>query len=157
MVLETIEQDNYNCKYGDQKPTNKKFRRPPSDSLSSEEQIAYTHPARQRKRTEMGKKKIPNRNCHFCCTLNWSLEHICPARRAQCNNCKKTGQFAKVCKSKTFNRIQKESASDSHTKPWPEMIIFNPSTAALTGLISTKQYYWPRDSQKNSTLTPALQ
>ena len=44
-VLETIEQHNYNRTYGDKK-SNKKHRRPPSDSSSSGEQIAYTRPAR---------------------------------------------------------------------------------------------------------------
>ena len=104
-VLETIEQDSYNRKYGDKKP-NKKHRRPPSDSSSSEEQVAYTRPARVRKTTDNGKNKIANRNCRFCSKPNWSLGHICPARKAQCNNCKKMGHFAKVCKSKTVSRIK---------------------------------------------------
>ena len=52
MVLETIEQDNYNRKYGDKKPNKKKHRKLPSDSSSSGEQVAYTHPARKRKKTE---------------------------------------------------------------------------------------------------------
>ena len=120
MVLETIEQDNYNRKYGDKKP-NKKHRKHPSDSSSSEEQVAYTHPARKRKITEIGKKKLSNRNCHFCGKPNWSLEHICPARRAQCNNCKQMGHLAKVCKSKTVNRIQKEPSTDCNTESWPDI------------------------------------
>ena len=120
MVLETIQQDNYNCKYGDKK-TNKKHRKPSGDSSSSEEQVANTYPARKRKITETGKKKLSNRNCHFCGKPNWSLEHICPARRALCNNCRKMGHFAKVCKSKTVSRIQKEPTTDSSTKTWPEI------------------------------------
>ena len=120
MVLETIGQDNYNRKYGDKK-TNKKRRKLKLESSSSEEQVAHTHPTRKRKIAEMGKKKLPNRNCHFCGKPNWSLEHICPARRSQCNNCKKMGHFAKVCKSKTVNRIQKESSTDSNTESWPEI------------------------------------
>ena len=120
MVLETIEQDNYNRKYGDKKP-NKKHRKLPSDSSSSEEQVAHTQPARKRKMTEIGKKKLSNRNCHFCSKPNWSLEHICPARRAQCNNCKKLGHFAKMCKSKTVSRIQKDPSTDSNTESWPEV------------------------------------
>ena len=120
MVLETIEQDNYTRKYGDKK-TNKKHRKPPSDSSSSEEQVAYTHPARKRKITETGNKKLSNRNCHFCGKPNWSLEHICPAPRAQCNNCKKMGHFAEVCKSKTVSRIQKEPTTESSTESWPEI------------------------------------
>ena len=120
MVLETIEQDNYILKYGDKK-TNKKHRNLQLESSSSEEQVAHTHPARKRKVAEMGKKKMPNRNCHFCGKPNWSLEHICPARRAQCNNCRKMGHFAKVCKSKTVNGIQKEPSTDSNTESWPEI------------------------------------
>ena len=120
MVLETIEQDNYTRKYGDKK-TNKKHRKPPSDSSSSEEQVAYTHPARKRNITETGNKKLSNRNCHFCGKPNWSLEHICRARRAQCNNCKKMGHFAEVCKSKTVSRIQKETTTESSTESWPEI------------------------------------
>ena len=118
-VLETIEQDNYNRKYGDKKP-NKKHRKLPSDSSASEEQVAHTQPARKRKMTEIGKKKLSNCNCHFCGKPNWSLEHICPARRAQCNNCKKMGHFAKVFKSKTV-RIQKEPSTDSNKESWPEV------------------------------------
>ena len=69
----------------------------------------------------MGKKKLSNRNCHFCGKPNWSLEHICSARRAQRNNCKKMGHFAEVCKSKTVSRIQKEPTTDSNTESWPEI------------------------------------
>ena len=120
MVLETIEQDNYNRKYGDKK-TNKKHRKLQLESSSSEEQVAHTHSAQKLKVAEMGTKKMSNRNCHFCGKPNWSLEHICQARRAQCNNCKKMGHFAKVCKSKTVNRIQKEPSTDSNTESWPEI------------------------------------
>ena len=80
-----------------------------------------TQPIRKQKTTETWKKKISNRNCRFCGKPNWSMEHICPARRAQCNNCKKMGHFAKVCKSKTVSRIQKEPSTDSDTESWPEI------------------------------------
>ena len=49
------------------------------------------------------------------------MEHVCPARKAQCNNCKKMGHFAKVCKSKTVSRIKEVASSDSSTEPWPEI------------------------------------
>ena len=120
MVLETIEQDNYNRKYRDEK-TNKKHRKLKLERSSSEEQVARTHPTRKRKIAEMGKKKLPNRNCHFCGKPNWSLEHICPLQRSQCNNCKKMGHFAKVFKAKTVNQIQNEPSTDSNTESWPEI------------------------------------
>ena len=47
MVLETIEQDKNNRKYGDKK-TNKKHRKLKLDSSSSEEQVTQTHPTRKR-------------------------------------------------------------------------------------------------------------
>ena len=119
-VLEAIEQDNSNRKNGDKK-SNKKHPRLPSDSSSDEEQIAYTHPAPKRKRTDTGKNKISNRNCLFCGKPNWSLEHICPARKAESNNCKKMAHFAKVCKSKTVSLIKRNSTSDSQTESWPEL------------------------------------
>ena len=129
MVLETIEQDNYNRKYGDKKP-NKKHRKLPSDSSSSEEQVAYTHPAQKRKIKEIGMKKLSNRNCYFCSKPNWSLEHICPARRAQCTNCKKVGHFAKVCKSKTVNRSRKNHQRTATPNHGQKSTISNPSTAS---------------------------
>ena len=120
MVLETTEQDNDNRKYGDKK-ANKRPRKVKLESSSSEEQVAHTQPIRKQKTAETWKKKMPNRNCRFCGKPNWSMEHICPARRAQCNNCKKMGHFAKVCKSKTVSRIQKEPSTDSDTESWPEI------------------------------------
>ena len=120
MVLESIEQDNYNRKNEEKKP-NKKHLKLPSDSSSREEQIDHTHPPRKRKTIDTGKKKISNRNCRFCVKPNWSLEHNCPARRAQCNNCKKTGHFAKVCETKIVSRIQEKPTTDSNTESWPEI------------------------------------
>ena len=49
------------------------------------------------------------------------MEHICPARKAQCNNCKKMGHFTKVYKSKTVSRIKEVVSADSSTEPWPEI------------------------------------
>ena len=120
MVPETIEQDNYNRKYGDKK-ANKRPRKVKLESSSSEEQVAHTQPIRKQNTAETWKKKMPNRNCRVCGKPNWSMEHICPARRTQCNNCKKMGHFAKVCKSKTVSRIQKEPPTDSDTESWPEI------------------------------------
>ena len=90
LVLETIELDNYNRKYEDKKPRNKKKPRKGSTNSSSEdEQFGHTNQARKLKPTFNEKKKFSNRNCRFCGKPNWSLEHICSARRSQCNNCKK--------------------------------------------------------------------
>ena len=119
-VLETIELNNYNGKYGDKKQ-NKKPRRISSGSSSSGKQVAFIKPPRKRRRFNPDKKKSLTWSCHFCGKLNWTPEHICPARKSQCNICKKTGHFARVCKCKSVNRIQEENETGSDSKSWPEV------------------------------------
>ena len=114
LVLETIELDNYNRKYGDKKPKTKKAEKDSTSSSTDTELIGHTNQFND-------KRKLSNKNCRFCGKPNWSMEHICPARRAQCNNCKKMGHFAKVCKSKTVSRIAEAASSDSNTEPWPQV------------------------------------
>ena len=123
LVLNTIELqlDTYNRKYGDKKPKNKKTRKDSSNSSKFTELIGHTNQPQKRKTNFNEKKKFPNRDCRFCGKPNWSMEHICPARKAQCNNCKKMGHFAKVCKSETVSRIKEATSSDTSTEPWPEI------------------------------------
>ena len=120
LILETIELDNYNRKYGGKQTTSKRQRKNSSESTSDEEQVGYTKPATKKKATFTAKKKNTERNCHFCGKSNWTPDHICPARKAKCNNCKKSGHFAKVCRSRTVNRIQEEDTG-SNTESWPEI------------------------------------
>ena len=94
LILETIELDNYNRKYGDRQNKTKRQRRNFSGSTSGDEQVEYTKPATKKKATFTGKKKTTERNCLFCGKASWTPEHICPARKAKCNNCKKSRNFA---------------------------------------------------------------
>ena len=119
LILETIEPDNYNRKYGDKQTTSKRQRKNSSESTSDEEQVGYTKPATKKKATFMAKKNT-ERNCHFCGKSNWTPDYICPERKAKCNNCKKSGHFAKVCRSRTVNRIQEENTG-SNTESWREI------------------------------------
>ena len=72
---------------------------------------------RKKKATFAGKNKITERNFHFW--ANWTPDHICRTRKVNCKNCKKSGHFAKVCQSKTVNRIHEEDTG-SNTESWPE-------------------------------------
>ena len=87
LVLDTIELDNYNRKYGDKKPKYKKARKDSSSSSTSTELVGHTNQSRKHKTNFNEKKKFSNRNCRVCRKRNWSLDHNCPARKAQCNNC----------------------------------------------------------------------
>ena len=120
LILETIELDNYNRKYGDKQNKTKRQSRNSSESTSENEQVGYTKPVIKKKATFMDKKKTTERNCHFCGKANGTPEHVCPARKAKCNNCKKSGHFSKVCRTKAVNRIQEEDTG-SNTESWPEI------------------------------------
>ena len=120
LILETIELGNYNRKYGDKQSKTKRQGRNSSESTSKDEQVGYTKPATKKKAAFTGKKKTTERNCHFCGKANWTPEHICPARKAKCNNCKKSGHFAKVCRTKAVNRVQEEDTGNN-TEFWPKI------------------------------------
>ena len=77
LILETIELDNYNRKYGNKQNKTKRQRRNSSESTSEDEQVGYTKPGTKKKATFTGKKKTTERNCHFCGKANWTPEHIC--------------------------------------------------------------------------------
>ena len=121
LVLENIEIVNYNGKYGNRR-SNHNRRKQSSDSSSDGEQIAYTKQIRKMRTNDTGKKNQSGRSCHVWGKLNWTLEHSCSARKAQCNNYKIMGHFAKVCRSKTVNHIrEEEEETDSDTERWPEI------------------------------------
>ena len=121
LVLDTKELDNCNRKYGDKKQKHKKARKDSSSSSTSTNLVGHTNHSRKHRTNFNEKKKFSNRNCRFCGKTNWSLEQNCPARKAQCHNCKKMGHFANVCKSKTVSRVKEVTSSDNNTEPWPEI------------------------------------
>ena len=119
LVLETIEIDNYNRKYGDTKPRNKKPKK--TQQTVHRETNRLDTPIKHRTKNQLLTKREKYSNCRFGGKPNWTLEHICPALRSQSNNCKKMGHFAKVCKSKTVNRIREAPSSGIKTESWPKI------------------------------------
>ena len=154
LVLDTIELDNYNRKYGNKEQKYKKPRKDSSSSSTSTELIGHTNQSRKHKTIFNEKKKFSNQNCRFCRKPNWSLEQICPARKAQCNNCKKMGHFAKVCKSKTVSRVKEATSSDNNTEPWTEIDHIQ-SLSGVNRVDFYKAILLVQASQKNLSLIPA--
>ena len=120
MVLETIELDNYNRKYGEK---NRRTENKGKHHLTvpQTENSSPTQTNAEEKTKEAVKSIQNTRKCPICGKPKWAMEHSFPARKAQCNNCKRTGHFAKVCQSRTVNRIQKEKETGSNTEPCPEV------------------------------------
>ena len=94
LVLETIELDNCKRRFGDRCTKSKRLRNNSSDSSSEEEQVGHTKQMPRRKTTFTKRKKTSDRTCHFCGKANWTPDYIRPARKSQCNNCKRTGHLA---------------------------------------------------------------
>ena len=87
LILETIESDNYNRNYGDKQTKSKRQQKNSPESTSEDQKVGYTKPGPKKKALFTNKKKIPDRNCHFCGKSNWMPDHTCPARKAKRNNC----------------------------------------------------------------------
>ena len=65
LVLETVELNKHNCKYGDRCTKSKRLRKNSSDSSSEEEQVGRTKQMPRRKTTFTNKKKTSDRTCPF--------------------------------------------------------------------------------------------
>jgi transposase InsO family protein len=54
--------------------------------------------------------------CHWCGSTKRHDKSECPAKNSECHNCKKTGHYAKVCKSK-FGKSVNEVIADGGVSP----------------------------------------
>ena len=111
LILETIELDNYNSKYGDKQSKTKSQRRNSSESTSEDEQVGYTKPATKKKATV--RRKLP-RETAISAERPIGRPNI-PARDEKLN-----ATIAKVCRTNAVNRIQEEDIG-SNTESWPEI------------------------------------
>ena len=59
---------------------------------------------------EIASMKYKQKQCSFCGNSWHDNLKNCPALNSKCESCKKTGHWAKVCKSKRFNNFTKNSA-----------------------------------------------
>ena len=63
------------------------------------------------------KKKLNNKKpCRFCNAPNWSPTHKCPALEQTCNNCGKTGHFARTYRQKNHkNKLRNVTETENLT------------------------------------------
>lgn len=50
------------------------------------------------------------RRCSRCGTTKQHASHTCPAKQSTCNNCKKIGHWAAICRKKNIHAVNKEDS-----------------------------------------------
>ena len=90
----------------------------------------------QQRRPQQQRNQGQHNPCRRC-GAPFSLEHlqICPAKKAQCNNCKQVGHFAKVCRSSrpTWNTNQQQPILNNPPARRVRNIRQQDSTSSITG------------------------
>ena len=77
--------------------------------------------------TQTQRRAITPNPCRRC-GIQFSIEllQVCPAKKVQCNLCKKIGHYSKVCKSAKFmwqtQQIKPQTTSPPHTFPQTERV-----------------------------------
>ena len=65
-----------------------------------------------KRRPENQRYKQRDNRCGQCGAPNWTRQHICPAKMAECRNCKRRGHYEKMCRStKRVEYIEKTTSS----------------------------------------------
>ena len=67
-----------------------------------------------KKRPEYQKQKPEDNRCGQCGAPNWSRQHTCPAKTAECRNCKRRGLYEKMCRS--MKRVKHVDRTTSSTE-----------------------------------------
>ena len=90
----------------------------------------------QQRRPQQQRNQGQHNPCRRC-GAPFSLEHlqICPAKKAQCNYCKRVGHFAKVCRSSkpTWNMNQQQPIPNNPPTRRVRNIRQQDSTSSITG------------------------
>ena len=91
-----------------------------NDSMIKQEPIGRIKDRKnERKRDKADKREGFKKGVCIRCGDKWTKSHMekCPAKSKKCNNCKKEGHLAKMCKSEHkkshIRRVEEEESSDS--------------------------------------------
>ena len=71
-----------------------------------------TEQDKSKRRPENQRYKQRDNRCGQCGAPNWTRQHMCPVKMAECRNCKRRGHFEEACRStKRVQDIEKTTSS----------------------------------------------
>ena len=73
---------------------------------------------KKKKRPEYQMKRPKDNRCGQCRAPNWSRQHICPAKTAQCRNCERRGHYEKICRSMKRVQYVDKTTSSAEEDDW---------------------------------------
>ena len=72
----------------------------------------------EKRRPEYQKQKPKDNRCGQCGAPNWSRQHICAAKTAECRKCKRRGYYEKMCRSMKRVQYVDRTTSSAEEDKW---------------------------------------
>ena len=73
---------------------------------------------KSKRRPENQRYKQRNNRCGQCGAPNWTRQHICRAKMAECRNCERRGHYEKMCRSSKRVQYIKKTTSSAEEDSW---------------------------------------
>ena len=73
---------------------------------------------RNKRRPDCHKERHKDNRCGQCGALNWTRQHICPAKSVECRNCKKRGHYEKMCRIPRRIQYLEKTTSSAEEDNW---------------------------------------